>query len=259
MPQSTKAAGAAHPLPSLSRQRALQPADLHVWLAPLDNQADDAVLSPDERQRAARFVHPHHADRFRAAHAALRHAVSAYAGVPAAALRFAAGPFGKPRLDPPGVAFNLSHSGDWALIALARAAAVGVDIEQPRPIPDHAELARRTFAPAEAAALEALAPDDRLPGFFRCWTRKEAVVKALGTGLSTPLDRFVVPVGTAPGPYAIIGPWSGEITLLPLDLPHGLAGAVAVHGMDGAPVLRRFTLAGRAAACYAPGPCTSSS
>lgn len=119
-----------------------------------------------------------------------------YAGVAPASLAFAAGPFGKPALTAPpqaaGLHFSVSRSGGVAVLAVARGGRVGVDVAALRPVPEAALIARRLFSPAEAAALAALPDTARLAGFYRLWTCKEAVVKALGGGLSIPLDAFEV-------------------------------------------------------------------
>ena len=89
-------------------------------------------------------------------------------------------------------AFNLSHSGCWALCAAASTQAVGVDVEQVRPDVEALDIAGRVFSPAEINALQALSGEARTRAFFQCWTQKEALVKALGKGLSASLGRFSV-------------------------------------------------------------------
>jgi 4'-phosphopantetheinyl transferase len=109
---------------------------------------------------------------------------------------------GKPYLIESGtdLHFNLSHSGERAVIALARGRAVGVDIEQARPV-EVLELGARFFAASELTALRQRPPAEQQAAFFRCWTRKEAFIKALGEGLRYPLDSFEVDIdGDGPGP-----------------------------------------------------------
>ena len=96
--------------------------------------------------------------------------------------------------------FNLSHSGDRGLVGWANGRRLGVDIEVWRPLGDEAALVRRFFSPAENAAYEALAPTERTRGFFECWTRKEAYIKAVGRGLGLPLDSFDVSFGADVAP-----------------------------------------------------------
>jgi len=121
-----------------------------------------------------------------------------------ASLRFAYGEFGKPSLqsepsvlqDEPSVRFNLSHSGELGLLAVAEHAELGVDIESNHARERGEQIARRFFAALEVEALMALPVGERDAGFLRCWTRKEAYVKALGGGLQTPLDGFAVTLGS---------------------------------------------------------------
>ena len=173
--------------------------EVHLWLLALDGVTPgvEALLAPDEQQRAARFVFEADARRYRAAHGLLRRVVGHYIDAPAASLRFEQGPAGKPHLAGThahsGLHFNLSHSGSFGLLGVARHA-LGVDVEQRRPRPDLHALAQANFAPSEVRALLALPAHLQLDGFFACWTRKEAIVKALGGGLSIPLADFDVSV-----------------------------------------------------------------
>ncbi|MEO0820269.1 MAG: 4'-phosphopantetheinyl transferase superfamily protein [Pseudomonadota bacterium] len=181
---------------------ALAEGEVHVWRLSLAEpalaRAPEDYLDAEERARAARFARPELAERFSAAHAQMRAVLGGYLGVPPTDLRFGAGAQGKPALSAPAqpwpLDFNLSHSGERALLAVGRGGPLGVDIEATRIFDTMDDLARRIFAPAETAALEALAPARRVAGFFACWTRKEAVVKADGRGLSLPLESFVVRV-----------------------------------------------------------------
>lgn len=122
----------------------------------------------------------------------LRHVLGAWTGDDPRSLRFRTGPHGKPEL-PGGPVFNLSHSGEWWLLGIADGGRLGVDVEVHRPLADLAALARSTFHPDEAD--EVLAHPDaaaRERAFFRVWARKEAFIKAVGLGLSYPLDAFRV-------------------------------------------------------------------
>lgn len=179
----------------------LDPAQVHVWrisLARLVPQFAELAssLPEDERARAARFRFPVHRNRFIAAHRALRAILAHYLRTTAAALRFQYSGHGKPSLAS-GVSgldlhFNLSHSNELALVGVTLGRDIGVDIEQVRPEFAGLDIAQRFFAPGEVAALRALPEPERASAFFRCWTRKEAFVKARGEGLSLPLDRFEV-------------------------------------------------------------------
>jgi 4'-phosphopantetheinyl transferase len=132
------------------------------------------------------------------------------------ALGFAEGPNGKPALDTDaeGLRFNLSHSGDVALIAVALAREVGVDVELPRRAVDHVAIARRVLGDAKAQWLAALDPVDRAREFLRVWVRWEAVLKCRGTG-----------IGGADQPERGWDPWVAE---LPIAAP--AAAALAVEG-----------------------------
>lgn len=118
-------------------------------------------------------------------------------------LQFEAGPHGKPRLagadSGSSLEFNLSHSGDLALLGCAWGRELGVDIEQWREMRDEAALVQRYFSAAEQAAYTALPAARRTRGFFQCWTRKEAYVKAVGRGLGLPLDSFDVSLDDGDG------------------------------------------------------------
>ena len=173
---------------------------VHVWrIALAVSDAEQArrasVLSADEAARAARFHFERDRRRWTAARGAVRAVLAGYLGAAAASLSFRLGIHGKPALESPPAAdleFNVSHSGELALCAVSRARAVGVDVEAIRPDFATRETARRFFSPAESAALEALPSTQQVEAFFACWTRKEAYMKARGTGIALGLDRFEV-------------------------------------------------------------------
>src|ERR1700691_1568203 len=158
------------------------------------------LLSSDEAERAARFHFPRDRQRFVAARALLRTILAGYlAGhfkTDPGSLSFSYSDKEKPSLAPAhagsNIAFNLSHSGEVALLAFTRGREIGVDIEQARGNSDIEGIARRFFSPAEQKQLAALPVEKRADGFFRCWTRKEAYIKATGDGLSLPLTQFDV-------------------------------------------------------------------
>ena len=179
------------------------PGEVHVWRVELDCAATSAAgprttLSLEEKQRAARFRSHQLCERWTAARGALRCILATYARCEPSVLVFRAGPNGKPALAWPAedIPFNLSHTGGLALVAVAGSGRVGIDAETVRSEIEVEDLSRRFFAPAEASEILALSPDARPAAFFACWTRKEAFVKALGGGLSMPLDRFQVSVGS---------------------------------------------------------------
>lgn len=217
-------------------------AEVHVWRASLDQAVPRVgalleTLQPDERERAARFRFEDDRNRFIAARGILRDILARALGSTPGAVRFVYGPWGKPALAEPApgdLQFNLSHSGGLALYALTCGRAVGIDVERIRPEVMREGIARRFFSPREVAALERLPEAERCAGFFRCWTRKEAYVKATGRGLLLPLDSF--DVSLAPGePAALLGtrPDPAEAcrwSLMHLEPGNGWVGALAVEG-----------------------------
>ena len=214
---------------------------IDLWLWPLsvtqDRQNDlSALLSPDEIDRANRFVKQRHSIAYRIGRGRMREILSEYVGLPAADLRFSYNPQGKPSL-PGGPQFNLSHSGGWAALAVTEMARIGVDIERFREVEDG--VAKRFFSDAENGYLSELNGKDWRDGFFRCWTRKEAVIKACGPGLSMPLDSFDVTLVPEQPPKVTRmdeGDTDAEDwTLLHLELTPEMVGAIAVES-QGRPV-----------------------
>jgi 4'-phosphopantetheinyl transferase len=161
----------------------------------LNRGPEDVVhlLDDAERARAARFVFERHRRRFIVAHAFLRSVLARCLALPPDALRFTTNEYGKPRLaDPPiDLRFNLSHAGELALVAVTLEREVGVDIERHSPI-EAIAVAGHFFADGERACLRSLEPSEQLKAFYRCWTRKESFVKAVGSGLTFALDAFEV-------------------------------------------------------------------
>ena len=178
--------------------------ELHVWRVSVDRSPDEldrlaTTLDEDELARAQRFRFEMDRRHFIARRGILREILAAYLNRRAAELRYRLGSHGKPLLEEdssPAVRFNLSHSADLALVAVARGCDVGVDVE--RVVPERADrkVARRFFAEGEIEALERLDDHDFVEAFFRCWTRKEAYIKARGEGLSFPLRQFEVSLGS---------------------------------------------------------------
>jgi 4'-phosphopantetheinyl transferase len=193
---------------------ALAAGDVHVWRIALDPPAGAVAalartLSDDEHGRAARFHFDRDRIAFTVARGALRTLAGRYLGEPPARLAFGYRERGKPYLTaPPGaLRFNVSHSGQRALVAFARDRELGVDVELCRELSDLRSLARTAFSPAEYAALCRLAPDAQLEAFFACWSRKEAVIKATGEGVAQ-LAAF--DVNLAPGEPARLLRFDGE-------------------------------------------------
>ena len=172
-----------------------------VWLISL-TQPDAAdgsfvdLLSSAERARAARFKFDKHRRPFVVAHAALRSILSKYLNTEPADLPFVSGINGKPSLAPElsgsGLCFNLSHSHEMALLGVTRGHEIGVDIEWIKEDYGFDEVAGRFFTVQEVAELRALPMHLHRQAFFKCWTSKEAFLKAKGTGLSGKLDEVEI-------------------------------------------------------------------
>lgn len=181
---------------------------IDVWSIDLDAAPPHIgeQLNDDERARAGRFVFPLHSHRFTAARGYLRILLGIYLGCAPQSITFKYGAWGKPALGAPageGLAFNVAHSGGQALITIGRTEALGVDIEVMRPMTDWLDIATRTFAPGEIKALLSLPPDEQMDGFFACWTRKEAIIKLWGKGLSADLTKFEVSLDLHAAPRLI--------------------------------------------------------
>jgi 4'-phosphopantetheinyl transferase len=202
---------------------ALGSGDLHVWRADLDHlvSVDEAVLSEEERERAARFSSDRSRERWARGRAALRKLLGGYLGIDPTEIELESGERGKPRVAAGGIEFNLSHSGGLALFAFTRDNPVGVDVELAGRVRDPVAVAEREFGSAESERLRALPAADLEPEFLRIWVRHEAALKCGGEGLGAPAG-------------------GAEVTLLDLDLGPGAAGAVALERAPDAVSLWRF-------------------
>lgn len=170
---------------------------IHVWRASLDVGADrlgvlEPLLASDEHDRAARYRFSHDRRQFIAARGLLRLILSRYLGRGPETIAFQYSAQGKPEVA--SLQFNVSHAGGLVLYAIARSRRVGIDVEQIRALPDADQLVDRFFSAREVAAYRSLPAGARPEAFVTCWTRKEAFIKALGQGLSHPLDAFDVTV-----------------------------------------------------------------
>jgi 4'-phosphopantetheinyl transferase len=216
--------------------------EIHIWLVDLREQAEGIAacretLSADERSRAESFHFQRDRDRFVVARGALRTILGRYLEERPEQLRFTYNSFGKPALPDTSrheaLEFNLSHSGDVALCAVALGRRLGIDVERVREDFCCEEIAEHFFSGREVATLRALPEAERPHAFFRCWTRKEAYIKARGEGLSIPLDSFSVSLG--PGePAELLSvdgpPEAARWTLIGLEPRPGYAAAVAFEG-----------------------------
>jgi 4'-phosphopantetheinyl transferase len=189
----------------------LPTADLDLWHIDLDGAAHApeaerkwrALLSPDERERADRFRFDQDRQRFSATRALLRILLAAYLDTSPEQMLFAYSEKEKPRLagsqENSGLAFNVSHSGSAALLGFSLRSQLGVDVEKIRSDFDTDAIAKRFFSPAEQEQLSRVPVEQRHRDFFRCWTLKEAFIKALGEGLSHPLHQFDVSLDASTG------------------------------------------------------------
>ncbi len=232
--------------PPFPRDASIAADDVHVIEFDLDDSDPPPGLScldETERARAARFVHDVDRRRFVVAHTITRVVLGICHRVGPAVVRFTISGRGKPRVagSATDVRFNLSHSGGRGLLAVGIGRELGIDVEQHRPI-DVLELGRSVFSRGEQAALASLPPDERMAAFYRCWTRKESFIKALGEGLFMPLDAFDVSLGvdTAQALLACrhssgnLAQWS----IVPLTLDETCAAALTVEGAPPRRIIR---------------------
>lgn len=192
-----------------------------------------AILSVEEQARAARFRSEADRLRFAVTRAALRCLLGAATGLAPEALVLATGPHGKPCLaTADGPFFNVSHSGSLALIGISRLRPIGVDIERTRDISDMHGIAEAYFSAREHRALVALAPEEQKSAFYTIWTGKEALLKALGTGIGEELRDFsVAPMAEAysvtPETQSLARRLAGA-SLERLEVPENYAAAFAL-------------------------------
>ena len=225
-------------------QRAtLAPTDVHIWRVFVDDQVSKIdplrrTLADDELERADRFRFDKHRHWYIVRRGMMRNVLARYLDAKPAELSFCYGARGKPALggahEGHELQFNLSDSAGLAVLAVTRGRAVGIDVEHLDRNADDQGLARRFFAPEEVAELTALPPSQRRAGFFNCWTRKEAYIKAHGHGLLMALDRFAVSL--TPGKPAVLrrcaeGPQElARWSMLDLPPAQGFAGCLIVEG-----------------------------
>ncbi|MCS6288708.1 MAG: 4'-phosphopantetheinyl transferase superfamily protein [Nitrospira sp.] len=226
------------PLPALSRQ------DVHVWFCPLvrhekQRAALAALLSRDEQARAARFAFERDRHRFILSHGLLRTILARYVGGAPAQIEFATGAHGKPALTGRSCAgqdiqFSLSHSGEYAVVAVAAGRAVGVDVEVRRQDVDVLNLAQRFFAAGEAHQIIETQGDAQQQLFYRYWTAKEAYLKGRGVGLFLALDQFEILFDDGSPIARVCTRDSGALDtnwqVRSLSLADDISGALAVEG-----------------------------
>lgn len=232
---------------------ALTPRELHVWRILLDPSPTELArlrtdLAADEIARADRFIFERHRNRFIAGRGALRAILGNYLGIAAEQLRFTYEPLGKPLVEPAqnqaGLQFNFSNSHTLGMLVVGQhVPQLGIDVEFLRHVDNLRGLAERFFDPAEAAAVMAQSGSAQQATFFRLWTRKEAFLKAVGKGLTFPLNQVVVSHQEAEPPaiLSIAGdpsaarPWR----LLHAEPEQHYFSAVAYHQPD-RPLIPRY-------------------
>jgi 4'-phosphopantetheinyl transferase len=175
-----------------------------LWAPPACQARLEAMLEPSEREQLERFAFPWLRTRYAVAHAALRTIAARHLDTEPTALRWSAGPQGKPFLPGTALELNLSHTGDFGMIAVGHRHPVGVDIEAIAPGRASPDMIRAVTSTTERAVFAALPPREHAVTFFRLWVRKEAVIKALGTGLSRRLDSIDVPLGADAAPDGVV-------------------------------------------------------
>lgn len=226
--------------------------EIHLWLVDLEPEANEmaelvASLSDDERARAERIRIPGNRNHFIVARGVLRKILGASLSSPPDQLGFVYGVHGKPELrdaGSTGVHFNLSHSSRLALLAINRIYQIGVDIERARPERPLLKIAERFFSAREMQELRTLPVKSLQDGFYSCWTRKEAYLKAIGTGLATPLNAFDVTL--RPGdPPALAGQRLDPAEtcrwrILDIEVPVGYRAAVATRWESPRIVMRQW-------------------
>lgn len=234
----------AHPGFQIEAPVILAPDEVHLWRVDLEAVAGEeahwsTIVSDDERARGARFHFAIHRQYFIAGRAILRRVLAAYLAADPGDLKFSYSAKNKPALAGPHldqISFNVSHSGEMALVAVTQHRQVGVDLEFIRHDFDTAAIATRFFSAVEQEQLAALPPDERHETFFRCWTRKEAYIKATGDGLSLPLHQFDVSIAPRDQNALLAArPDAAESKrwcLRDVDVKSGYAGAICVSGND---------------------------
>ncbi len=218
--------------------------EVHVWRATLSSRPGDllelrSILSPNERARADGFRAVRDRARFVAARSTLRRILARYIGERPEHLRFFYGPWGKPRLEPAAraqrIEFNVSHSGELALYAIADGRRLGVDVETIVPVTENDErLSRSWLSEQELGEMSTMDASARTRRLYSLWTRKEAYLKARGEGLSLAPDRVRVPRDSVGGSFesAFESGAAQRWSLRELEAGPGYAAALAVEGHD---------------------------
>ncbi|HVP18117.1 MAG TPA: 4'-phosphopantetheinyl transferase superfamily protein [Spirochaetia bacterium] len=218
--------------------------EIHIWKISLEPGGDRAeilrrILSPEEKRRAEGFFFKKDRDSFCICRGYLRRLIGRYDGEAPEGIRFTAGQYGKPSLDPDPhgrrMEFNVSHTQGVALIAIARDRRVGVDVERIRPV-EIDDISRGFFSPREHESILGLPAGMRTAAFYACWTRKEAAIKALGGSIAGLLDKVIV----SPDPRSQVQviqvpagqPQTGELHVRDVPVGGGYSAALCYAGSE---------------------------
>ena len=214
----------------------LETGEVHVWRIELKQPGSllerfRSTLEPDELHRASRFHFEKHRSGFVVGRGFLRDVLSRYLKTKAETLRFSYGDYGKPALHGT-LKFNLSHSHEVALLAITEDRQIGVDVEHIRSDFATEDIARRFFSRLEVENFNRLPTEEQVAAFFRCWTRKEAFMKATGRGFSQPLDAFDVTLapGVAAALLHVAEDDASRWSMSDIDVGADYAGALVVEG-----------------------------
>lgn len=200
----------------------------HIELDKLFNIKEiNDFLSSDEQERANRFIFDIHRQRYKAAHSAMRYLLSAYLDMQPNEIKFEAGEYGKPYLTNHPLHFNLSHSGNHALLGVTRDNPIGLDIEvfSKR---DYQGIAKHSFSETEQVLLSEMSEHLLPSGFFRIWTQKEAFIKLSGQGLNYPLNAFSVSPRSPDTLLSIHDEDHAHFMMDAFEISPGLVGAVCL-------------------------------
>jgi 4'-phosphopantetheinyl transferase len=236
----------------------VSPGQVHVWLVPTNRleisaKPPQSLISSGELESCLRMTRPSDRRRCIAVRAALRSILGGYLGVAPSALSFATSAAGKPCLenqvdDRHPLHFNISYTGDFALIAVSRGLRVGVDVERIRAMRGSTDILKAFFSEAEQAWVRSRPDNEKSEAFIRVWTRREAASKAVGSGVMTSFLLFSVPaVPYSPSGFSLVLPESTQKSEDPTrwwmrDLcpAPGHAGSLCVESANPEPLFCRF-------------------
>lgn len=219
----------------------LAPNQVHVWSVNKPNHTDRlsnywSILNEVERERASKYRFDNDRDCFVIARGVLRKLLGNYLNMSPEAINFKFGKYGKPFLIASnGIEFNVSHSGDTIVLGFIKDDIIGVDVEFTKRKIEINKIVEHFFSDEEIAALFSLDKSYHTQAFYNCWTRKEAFIKALGSGLSFPLDQFVVSLDSAKEALLLDTKWDAKEkknwVLKSFEPAENYIGAVSVKGL----------------------------